>query len=682
MPRLDPEIVALLLPTANAALTAALEWADRGWPVFPLAPRDKLPVIPSAHPKGDPLRGKCAGQCGELGHGVNDASRDPDKIRRMFDRHPTAGIGGATTGRLVIDLDLQAGGRQVEQLPPTRTHLTGRANGNTHRIYRLGSSTLAHAVKSGHIVPGVDIKTGSGSYICLPPTRHPATGLRYSLLDDQSEHALTDQDVRAVWRAYGRPLPGEQQERKTPDAGSPSPSRDTTSSGGAFGHSEAVQVLLSPPRRGTGETNVALSKVAGFYARLFRDNREMYDHHVRQWLADVDPDYEDRDKTADSIWESERSKEGERAWAVAQSVERKLVEHEAKILFGKTLAELDPADPFDFGTLEEILARPEQAQFRVEGLVLADGFTSVVAQRKTGKTTFNLNLADSFLTGRDFLGRFPVVPVSGNVAILNYEVSGYQLGMWAESVGLDRKRLLLVNLRGRRNPLVHEQDRAALADLLRSRDVESLFIDPFSRAFYGESQQDNTQVQAFLNDLDVFARSEVGARDVILNVHAGWNGSRSRGASALEDHPDSIILLRKDGDEDDESGLRYMKALGRDVDVTEDQLHFDPESHRLSLTGLGGLAKRRKEQKSTNLGGPILTAVKEDPGANTTQIEQRLRGTGVTFQKGDVNAALQAMGEAGTIRREKGRYGAFLHYPASEALDLSATSGEGSGDDF
>ena len=47
-------------------------------------------------------------------------------------------------------------------------------------------------------------------------------------------------------------------------------------------------------------------------------------------------------------------------------------------------------------------------------MVLADGFTSVVAQRKTGKTTFNLNLADSFLTGRDFLGRFPVVPVTGN----------------------------------------------------------------------------------------------------------------------------------------------------------------------------------------------------------------------------------------------------------------------------
>lgn len=646
------------------ALGDALAWAEQGWPVFPLKANDKMPAIPSAHPKGDSQRGKCKGECGRLGHGVLDASRDPKRIREMFASRPDANIGGATTGRLVVDLDLNHGGTEAQVLPETRVHETGRGNGNTHRIYRTGASPLAMQAKSDGLAKGVDLRVGSGSYVVLPPSTHPETGNAYRVLDDRPEHALTDDEVRAIWSEYGKPVPGE---RKTHDAGSPSPSRDTTSSGGLFAQSEAVRFLLEPPTRGGGETNTALAKVAGYYARLFRDNRDMYQHHVRQWLADVDPDYEDRDKTVNSVWETEHGKEGERAWAVAQSVERKLIEHEAKLQFGKAMAELDPAAPFDFGTLDEILARPEQVQFRVDGLVLADGFTSVVAQRKTGKTTFNLNLADSFLTGRDFLGRFPVVPVSGNVAILNYEVSGYQLGMWAESVGLDRNRLLLVNLRGRRNPLVHEQDRAALAELLRSRDVESLFIDPFSRAFYGESQQDNTQVQAFLNDLDVFARSEVGARDVILNVHAGWNGGRSRGASALEDHPDSIILLRKDGDEDDESGLRFMKALGRDVDVKEDQLHFDPDSHRLSLTGLGSMAKRKQDQKSADLEPKIARIVTAEPGINTQGVTDALRRAEARFQKGDETKTLKAMFEGGRIGFAKGRNNASRWFPAGHS---------------
>lgn len=684
MVRLAPEIAALVagadLACDNPALASALSWAEAGWPVIPLRPNGKTPLYPNPHPQGSKERQQCKGECGKLGHGILDASRDPDKIRRMFAKHPDANIGGATTDRLVIDLDYQNNGERLDVLPPTRTHISGRGNGNEHLVYRIAGS-FGQTLSQGHLAKGVDFKSGRAAYVVLPPSTHPATGKPYTVADRAvDEHALTDDEARAIWAAYVAPMPGERKD--TPATGSPSLSGDMTTPGGLFAQSQAVRLLLDPPVRGSGETNAGLASVAGMYARLFRDDRQMYEHHVMQWLAKVDPEYEDRDKTVNSIWDKEHSKEGERERRIEERVEAKFVEHEAKLQFGKALAEMDPAEPFDFGTLDEILARPEQSRFRVDGLILADGFTSVVAQRKTGKTTFNLNLADSFLTGRDFLGRFPVTPVDGTVAILNYEVSGYQLGLWAEAVGVDRERLLLVNLRGRRNPLVHERDRAALAELLRSRDVESLFIDPFSRAFYGESQQDNTQVQAFLNDLDVFARSEVGARDVILNVHAGWNGSRSRGASALEDHPDSIILLRKDGDEDDESGFRYMKALGRDVDVTEDQLHFDPDSHRLSLTGLGGLTKRRKDQKSTNLGGPILAAVKEDPGANTTQIEQRLRAAGVTFQKGDVNAALQAMGDAGTIRREKGRFGAFLHYPADGVLDLPAGRDTGARDDF
>jgi RecA-family ATPase len=57
-----------------------------------------------------------------------------------------------------------------------------------------------------------------------------------------------------------------------------------------------------------------------------------------------------------------------------------------------------------------------------------------VAQRKTGKTTLELNLAKALVDGRHFLGQFEVRPIAGNVAIVNYEVSARTLAGWAQQV--------------------------------------------------------------------------------------------------------------------------------------------------------------------------------------------------------------------------------------------------------
>lgn len=689
MARLDPALVDRVDQAAvdNATVRAALDLHRFGFPVFPLASGAKVPLFPNAHrgekdENGKPI--KCAGQCGRVGHGVLDATHDEAKIRQWWTENPTAGIGASMLGRLAFDIDFQHGGRMLDAFPATRTHYTGRGNGNQHLIYdALPGSLAAKIAQRNGWIPGMDIKPGKGAYLVMPPTLHPETGLPYTVGDENggATHILSDDEARAIAEEAGQNLPGLGAAEKVAPASSSSPSRDLFTGPGPSGPSKVVEALRNPPTRGDGRMNDWLTTVAGHYARLHRENRDLYEVEVRRAAAMVDPSYEDTGKVLESIWTAEHSKEGERAWAVEQRVEAKLVEHEAKAKFGQALAELDPAPPFDFGTLQEVLSRPTLEQFRINGLMLADGFTSIVAQRKTGKTTLNLNMADSLITGRDFLGRFPVTKIDGNIAILNFEVSGHQLAVWASKVGIDPHRLILVNLRGRRNPLSHPQDRETLARMLREHEVESLFIDPFSRAFYGESQQDNTQVQSFLNDLDVFARTEVGARDVILNVHAGWNGNRSRGASALEDHPDSIIWLRKNEDDGD-NGQRYLSALGRDVDVDEDQLAFDPATQRLSLTGLGSRAQSKREQKSVDLSGPILAAVQAQPGANTSQIEKRLRDGGVSFQKGDVNRALKAMAEARQIVREAGRYGAFLHHPIGNTLTLPHTSEGGAFGDF
>lgn len=356
-----------------------------------------------------------------------------------------------------------------------------------------------------------------------------------------------------------------------------------------------------------------------------------------------------------------------------EQIHERLVHDELRSLRARTEArrlfaeeQRGPLEPFDAGTLAEVLARPPQPASRVEGLIPWSAGTLLTAQRKAGKTTALLNLARSLLTGQDFLGRFGVRPVSGDVALLNFEVSAGQLAQWADEVGVNRDRLFLVNLRGRRNPLGSEEDRARLAALLRGRGVETLVCDPFGRAYTGTSQNDAGEVGAFLTALDLFARTEVGALDLVLTAHAGWNGERTRGSTALEDWADSIITMTRD-DSEDGAGSRYLRAIGRDVDVDEDRLAFDQDTRLLTLAGAGSRKAASSERKASELQGVILAVVAAQPGIHGAGVEAQLRADGVTFQRGQDRTALRMLVESGRLRREDGDRNKRLYYPAAPA---------------
>jgi hypothetical protein len=275
-----------------------------------------------------------------------------------------------------------------------------------------------------------------------------------------------------------------------------------------------------------------------------------------------------------------------------------------------------PSEPFDAGTLAEILARPPEPAARVEGLIPWEAGTELVAQRKTGKTTLLLNLARSLFTGEEFLGKFGVRPIDGEIAFLNFKVSAAQLARWAADVGISPDQFYIVNLRGRRNPFSNTEDRQRLAATLKARGTEAIFCDPFGRAYTGQSQNDPGEVGAWLVELDLFARGEVGALDVVLSAHAGWNGERTRGSSALEDWADSIITMTRD-DSKDGTGERYLRAIGRDVDLKEDQLTYDANTRTLTLVGTGSrkaaARKRRAEKNAETLREEILKLVAKKP---------------------------------------------------------------------
>ena len=136
-------------------LSAALRYAQKGWPVFPLAPRGKTPITK---------------------HGFHDATVNEDQIQQWWSDAPTANIGIATgkpSGLFVIDVDIKKGKdgsksyKDLENefdLPLTKSVIT--PSGGRHFVFGINGSefTIAEGVREG-----IDIRA-SGGYIVASPS--------------------------------------------------------------------------------------------------------------------------------------------------------------------------------------------------------------------------------------------------------------------------------------------------------------------------------------------------------------------------------------------------------------------------------------------------------------------------------------------------------------------------------
>ncbi|MFW5472304.1 AAA family ATPase [Knoellia sp. CPCC 206450] len=297
-----------------------------------------------------------------------------------------------------------------------------------------------------------------------------------------------------------------------------------------------------------------------------------------------------------------------------------------------------------------------EVMFRVHHVMPTDGNMLVVAQRKAGKTVLALNLAQSLLLGSDFLGNYPVMPLSGSLAFLNYELSPQMFGAWSKHLRLPEDRFLVANMRGRANPFRDREARAHLGQAMRAQSVEALVIDPFSVAYSGMDANNPTEVRGWLTQLDDWFRGDVGGREIVLTAHAGWGAEdRARGASSLEDWPDSILTLRSSG----RSQHRTLSVRGRDVGVDNVAVHMDPETRSLTA------AARTPEQPLQTLAESCLNVISEQPGLNTEQVAVALRLRGIGFRKGEENQALRELAETGLVSVRQGARGARLHFPLS-----------------
>lgn len=135
-----------------------------GWRVFPLAPKDKVPMPGS--------------------RGFHDASDDPEVIAAWWRSNPAANIGLATgrgSGVVVLDVDPRHGGHisleiveaRYGKLPDTLICETG--GGGLQYYFRHPGYTVRNTARL-HGFDGLDVR-GDGGYVVLPPSVHPSGGV-------------------------------------------------------------------------------------------------------------------------------------------------------------------------------------------------------------------------------------------------------------------------------------------------------------------------------------------------------------------------------------------------------------------------------------------------------------------------------------------------------------------------
>lgn len=137
----------------TATLDEALRLASLGHKVFALAPGAKCPRAGA--------------------RGVHDATTNPDTLAASWRANPDANLGLALGGVLVVDIDDPKTPWPGDAERAAELQMTAGATQETprgvHMLFRMPDGVDLHST-SGKIAPGVDIKTGAGSYIVVAPS--------------------------------------------------------------------------------------------------------------------------------------------------------------------------------------------------------------------------------------------------------------------------------------------------------------------------------------------------------------------------------------------------------------------------------------------------------------------------------------------------------------------------------
>jgi hypothetical protein len=512
-------------------LDAALEYARREIPIFPVwwvakdgcgcGPRceDK----PGKHPIGDLVP-----------HGVKDATTDVAKISAWWTRFPKANLATPTSWCAVLDVDPRHGGdatlaeleRQHGPLPDTAEVLTGGAG---RHLYFAAVPGLAP--RNG-IAPGLDMKSGAGAYVLLPPSSHVSGG------------TYLDEIMSPLFETPLAPMPAWLLALAGP------------SSAATNGHPPAAQdwgtLIAGVPE---GQRREIALKIAGHYLGKRLPETEVVSI-LRGFAVQCAPPFSERE---------------------CREIVRDLARRDrGKVSVSATVPSAAiSGDALGLVSIGEILSEPdEEHAWIVDQRLPAGGLGLFAGKPKSGKSTNARCLALSVARGNPWLGH---ATTQGAVIYLALEEKRAEVRDHFRALGAAAEDPIFV--------LCASAPSDALERLRREAErlhPVLIIIDPLFRFVRVEDGNDYAIMTAALEPLLVLAR-ETGAH--VLLVHHLGKGERNDGDSVLGSTAifgavDTALLMKR--------SARYRTLLSIQrygEDLEETVVTLDPDTREVSRGG-------------------------------------------------------------------------------------------------
>lgn len=471
-------------------LDHALDWAGRGFRIFPLHPGTKRPVW-----KG----------------WTNDATNDEERIRSIWTERDY-NIGVLTDDLVVIDVDVKNGkdgfSTLLELGLPLDTLTVKTPSGGLH-IYYKGKSVACSTEKLGE---GLDVRSFHG-YVLAPGSR---VGDRFYVLGTDAGLCAVPPILLPLLDKPGERLPPIDVKLDEP---------------GAVDHAERWLANHPPAVEGQGGD-----------AHTFRTAAKLKDFGLSEdaardlltpWNARCDPPWSDADLRAKVA----------NAYAYGRSPPG--VESPQHQFAGVVL----PPEPSRLA--RPWFKRDDDWAGSVEWLLPevlpTTGVCVLTAPSNAGKTFAALDLAEAVALGRPWFGVTP--DFTGGTALLVGEAYGsvkmrlqaLQKGVpvWATYVGGLAARGAWAALREDLKAMVIEMQ------FEHGVPLRTIIMDTLSSSGILDDENDNakaaTVMKAF-SELSV----ELGALFVILH-HPPKSGDGERGAGAIRNNADYVIAIKREG---------------------------------------------------------------------------------------------------------------------------------------
>ena len=571
-------------------LVAALTYARRGWPVFPI------------HSARD---GQCScgrPDCPSIGkhprtlHGLKDATTDELRIQEWWSQWPDANVGivtGTRSGLVVLDIDRRNGGddsladleRAHGSLPKTIQSLTG--GGGQHYFFEHPGGSI----KSRPIAEGVDIKA-DGGYVVAPPSGH-ISGRTYEW-EGSSHPDDTPLAELPLWlQALLALLTKGHAEKSVPPILTkiPEGSRNTT------------LASLAGTMRRRGMTPEAVEAVL-LHENAQRCYPPLSEHEVKSIAASIAQYPSQTEAKVDS-----------RLGPVPDRVNR-AIQH---------------PKGFRFTELKALLVEPEEDRpWLVDGLLPMAGFSIVGAKPKVGKSTLARNLALTIARGETFMDR---KTAQGPVVYLALEEKRSEVQRHFQRMEA-LEEPVFVHVGAAPEEAVNELKLA----IAQHKPVLAI-IDPLLKLVRVTNANDYAEVCRVLEPLIELARIS-GCH--LLCVHHLGKGERTGadallGSTALFAAVDTLLVMHRH---------EHIRTITTDQrygeNLPETVVAFDTEKGMVSLGG--NLAQVQIEACARE----VLRAI-ENEERTETQIRETVKGNQTTVGK-----AIRYLVDSGQLQRNGG----------------------------